>query len=112
MKYLAVAVTTLLLAALPATPSQAFVLSKPALDYKLHVLECFTLMITDPARRDAECGATLPLPNEVLSANMGSGVNRPRDTRPEHPDMECAPGTEWTYTGETWICDWPSGDPQ
>ena len=85
MKFATVAVATAVALTMAPLPSQAFFLNEKTLNYKLHIVECFGLLLSD--RHAAECGGnvtgpfnTLALPGNPSGPSAAPIVVKPVET--------------------------------
>ncbi len=105
MKFSAAALAAVAVLTSGGASTAALALDDATMAYKSHVLQCFVLLLTQPAERSRLCGTPTSLPTDPLVVGETRSI-------PPHPDFACAPGTEWTYRdvaeGPSWVCDWPS----
>ncbi len=96
MKLTTIAATAALALTMAPLPSQAFFLNEKAVDYKLHIIECFGLLLSE--RHAAECGGTVTGPfNTISSPGSPSGpAAMPVSTTPEGPE-NCWPKGDYGY---------------
>ena len=62
----------------PVVPASA----NNAIEYKLHVIDCFGIMLTDPARHATECGEGNLTPGPFIDLKQGPTQTTPPPTSP------------------------------
>ncbi len=66
MKLATAAVVAAVALTMAPLPSQAFFLNEKAINYKMHIVECFGLLLSD--RHAAECGGKVTGPFDTISS--------------------------------------------